>query len=190
MGGLANPLLALDLQLGQPLPRRRDPRLEFRLLEQPVAVSIDQSRNHFFYIIDQLLDLLHLPARTRLLPLQPPLVLRADPLGLGQEMAHIFPDGRIQHIGADLLVPAQALAAESVGVRTGAAIVGVGDLAFALGRGPARRFAVAAVTIATGWSDQLSGRDLHPLKIRAFHGALLPGPPVVLRRSSIEGVRR
>src|SRR3954447_3987708 len=146
MGGLADPLLALDLQLGQPPPRRRDPRLEFRLLEQPVAVSIDQSRNQLFYIIDQLLDLLHLPARTRLLPLQPPLVLRADPLGLGQEIAHIFPDGRIQHSGADLLVPAQALAAESVGVRTGAAIVGVGDLAFALGRGPARRLAVAAVT--------------------------------------------
>jgi hypothetical protein len=52
MGGLANPLLALDLQLGQPLPRRRDPRLEFRLVEQPVAVSIDQSRNHLLYIID------------------------------------------------------------------------------------------------------------------------------------------
>src|SRR4051794_9607699 len=51
MGGLANPLLALDLQLGQPLPRRRDPRLEFRLLEQPVAVSIDQSRNHFFTLL-------------------------------------------------------------------------------------------------------------------------------------------
>ena len=26
----------------------------------------------------------------------------------------------------------------------------------------------AAAPIATGWSDQLSGRDLHPLKIRAF----------------------
>src|SRR3954466_5670061 len=50
VGGLADPLLALGLQLGQPPPRRRDPRLEFRLLEQPVAVSIDQSRNRFFYI--------------------------------------------------------------------------------------------------------------------------------------------
>src|SRR3954454_14416863 len=146
MGGLANPLLELDLQLGQPLPRRRDPRLEFRLLEQPVAVSMDQPRNQFLYIIDQFVDLLHLPARTRLLPLPPPLVLRADPLGLGQEMTHIVPDGRIQHIGADLLIPAQALAAESVGVGTGATIVGVRDLAFALGRGPARRLAVAAVT--------------------------------------------
>src|SRR4051812_18076838 len=146
MGGLADPLLALDLQLGQPPPRRRDPRLEFRLLEQPVAVSIDQSRNQLFYIIDQFLDLLHLPARTRLLPLQPPLVLRADPLRLGQETAHIVPHGGVKHIGADLLVPAQPLAAEAVGVRSGAAIVGVGDLASALGRGPARRLTVAAVT--------------------------------------------
>lgn len=28
--------------------------------------------------------------------------------------------------------------------------------------------ASTAAPIATGWSDQLSGRDLHPLKIRAF----------------------
>src|SRR5512135_146051 len=145
LGGLADPLPRLFLQSGQALPRRRDPRLEFRLVEQPVAVSIDQSRNHLFYIIDQFAEMLHLQARAGLRPLQPPLVLRPDPLGLGQELAHIFPDGGVQHISADLLVPAQALAAEAVGVRARAAIVGVRDLAFALGRGPARRLAGAAV---------------------------------------------
>ena len=41
LGGLADPLTIVRLQLGQPLPRRRDPRLKFRLLEQPVAVGID-----------------------------------------------------------------------------------------------------------------------------------------------------
>src|SRR5262249_6461532 len=88
-------------------------------------------------------DLLYLPARAGFLPLEPSLVLRPDSLGLGQEMTHIFPHRGVEHIGADLLVPAQALAAEAVGVRAGAAIVRVGDLA--LGRGPARRLAVAAV---------------------------------------------
>jgi len=41
--GLVNPLPTLILQLGQALARRQDPRLEFRLVEQPVAVGIDQS---------------------------------------------------------------------------------------------------------------------------------------------------
>src|SRR5215475_12396277 len=30
----------------------------------------------------------------------------------------------------------------------------------------------AAVSIATGWSEPVPGRELHPLKSRAFHGAL------------------
>ena len=41
--GLVNPLPTLILQLGQALARCQDPRLEFRLVEQPVAVGIDQS---------------------------------------------------------------------------------------------------------------------------------------------------
>jgi len=41
--GLVNPLPTLILQLGQSFARRQDPRLEFRLVEQPVAVGIDQS---------------------------------------------------------------------------------------------------------------------------------------------------
>ncbi|MBV8397822.1 MAG: hypothetical protein JOZ17_03665, partial [Acetobacteraceae bacterium] len=143
LGGLADPLPALDLQLGQPLPRRRDPRLEFRPVEYPVTVGIDQSRNPLLYITDQLVDLLHLPARASFLPLKPSLVLRPNSLGLGQEMTDLFPHRGVEHIGADLLVPAQALAAEAVGVRAGAAIVRVGDLA--LGRGAARRLTVAAV---------------------------------------------
>jgi hypothetical protein len=31
--------------------------------------------------------------------------------------------------------------------------------------------ASAAVSIATGWSDPVPGRELHPLKSSAFHGA-------------------
>src|SRR6266481_1986922 len=32
--------------------------------------------------------------------------------------------------------------------------------------------ASAAASIATGWSEPVPGRDLHPLKSSAFHGAL------------------
>src|SRR6516162_4369003 len=76
-------------------------------------------------------------------PLQPRLVLGPHPLGLGQKLTHVVPDRGIQDIGADLPVPAQPLAAEAIGVGAGTAVVGVGDLA--LGRGPARRLAIAAV---------------------------------------------
>ena len=87
--------------------------------------------------------MLHLAFRARLRPLQPPLVLRPYPLGLGQEVTHVFPDGGVQDIRAELLIPAQALATEAIGVGARAAVVGVGNLA--LGRGPAHRLAVAAV---------------------------------------------
>jgi hypothetical protein len=31
----------------------------------------------------------------------------------------------------------------------------------------------SAASIATGWSEPVPGRELHPLKSNAFHGALL-----------------
>jgi len=33
--------------------------------------------------------------------------------------------------------------------------------------------ASAAASIATGWSEPVPGREFHPLKSSAFHGALL-----------------
>src|SRR6202163_415630 len=38
--------------------------------------------------------------------------------------------------------------------------------------------ASAAASIATGWSEPVPGRDLHPLKSRPFHGALLRQEPL------------
>ena len=76
--------------------------------------------------------MLHLLTRPRLGTLESPLVLPPDPLRLGQELAHVFPDGGVQHIGADLLVPTEALAAEAIGVGARAAVVGVGDPALPL----------------------------------------------------------
>ena len=37
--------------------------------------------------------------------------------------------------------------------------------------------ASAAASIATGWSEPVPGRELHPLKSSAFHGALLRQQP-------------
>jgi hypothetical protein len=40
----------------------------------------------------------------------------------------------------------------------------------------------AAAPIATGWSDQLSGRESHPLKIRAFSRRTAIGTGIVPKR--------
>src|SRR6266545_2031966 len=76
--------------------------------------------------------MLHLAFWARLRPLQPPLVLRPYPLGLGQEVTHVFPDGGVQDISAELLIPAQALATEAIGVGARAAV------AYVWGGGPLR----------------------------------------------------
>ena len=47
---LAGPPLAFALQLGEAIPRRQHPRLEFRPLEQAVSVSVDHPRNRLFHI--------------------------------------------------------------------------------------------------------------------------------------------
>jgi hypothetical protein len=67
-------------------------------------------------------------------------------------MTDVFPDGALQEVGTDLLVPAEALAAEPVGVRAGTTVVGVGDLA--PGRGPVHRLTVA--TVAAPLADDQS----------------------------------
>jgi hypothetical protein len=160
----------LLLQLGQARPRRRDPWLEFRLVEQPVAVGVDQSRDHLLNVTHQFGEMLHFLSRPRLLALEPPLVLPADPLGLGQEATHVFPHGGVQHIGADLLVPTETLAAEAVGVSARAAVVGVGDLA--PGRGPARRLAVAAVAAPLAHDQALE-------QVPAATRSVMPASPVL-----------
>src|SRR5271165_408481 len=69
--------------------------------------------------------MLHLAFWARLRPLQPPLVLRPYPLGLGQELTHVVPDGGVQDISAELRIPAQALATEAIGVGARAAVAAV-----------------------------------------------------------------
>jgi hypothetical protein len=113
---LPDPPLAFALKLGEALPRRQDPRLEFRLLDQAVSVGVDHPRDRLFYILNHLRKLLDLMARPRPRALQPPLVLRPDATGLGEEMVDVFPDGAVQDVGPDLLVPAEPLAAEPVAV--------------------------------------------------------------------------
>src|SRR5262245_55006897 len=123
----ADLLPVLRIQPRQPLPRGRDPRLELRPVEHPVAVRIDQPRNHPFHIRRQLPRVLHLLIWPGLCAPETPLVLPPHPFRLGQEAADVLPDGGVQDIGADLPVPTEALSAEPVAVRAGAAVVGVRD---------------------------------------------------------------
>jgi hypothetical protein len=81
---LLEALTALILHLGQALARCRDPRLEFRPLEQTIAVGIDQPRDHPLQIRDRLVDVFQLTVRVAGRCLEPPFVLGQDALGLGQ----------------------------------------------------------------------------------------------------------
>src|SRR5580704_1087630 len=116
----------------------------------------------------------HLAVWAGLRPLPPSFVLRSNPLGLGQELTHVFPDGGVQDIRADLLVPAQSLATEAIGVGARAAVVGVRDLP--LGRGPAHRLAVAAV--AAPFADDQALEE-----IAADTGPFATALPVLLELS-------
>src|ERR1700730_3847912 len=115
--------------------------------------------------------MLHLAFWARLWPLQPPLVFCSYPLGLGQEVTHVSPDGGVQDIGAELLIPAQALSTEAIGVRARAAVVGVGDLA--LGRGPAHRLAAAAVGAPLAGDQALK-------EVAAATGPVATASPILL----------
>ncbi len=110
----------------------------------------------------------------RLRALQPPLVLRPHPFGLGQEVTHVFPDGGVQDISAELLIPAKPLATEAIGVGARTAVVGVGNLA--LGRGPAHRLAVAAVAAPLAHYQALK-------EISAATGLFATTLPVLLKLS-------
>jgi hypothetical protein len=101
-------------QPGKPLTRRADPRLKFRPFQQPLSIRINKPRNVFLDLMDQFHDLVNLAGFAGFRPLPTSFVLDADPPRLGQQAANILPDGRIQQVGADLLVPAQPLPAESV----------------------------------------------------------------------------
>jgi hypothetical protein len=50
------------------------------------------------------------------------------------------------------------------------------------------RAASAAASIATGWSEPVPGRELHPLKSSAFHGALLRQPDALPRTDRLHHV--
>src|SRR5262249_1212786 len=54
-------LPVLGPPLRQPLPRRRDPWLEFRLVEQPVAVGIDEASDHRLDISHHLTEICTFP---------------------------------------------------------------------------------------------------------------------------------
>ena len=144
---------ALLLQARKPLPRRADPRLEFGLLKNAFFICINQSRNAPLDLVDQLPHLVHLTTVFGFCLLLTALVLDPDSRGLGEQTTNVIPDRGIQHVGTDLLVPAEPLATESIRVRARASVIGVADSL--LGRSRARGFAVAPVTASLADDESL-----------------------------------
>jgi hypothetical protein len=104
-----DPLLVLLLQPRQPLPRRRDPRLELRLVQEAVPIRIDQSRDCLSHMIEKLGHLTALANLAPPRPFQPPPVFLSDALGLGQQRGDVLPHRSVQLIGPDSPGPTQLL---------------------------------------------------------------------------------
>src|SRR5262249_9082043 len=131
-----------------------DTRLELLFLQQALSIGVDEPADAPTHLLDQLADLLAGTAPFLFLPAAPALVLAAQPLRVRQQGAGILPHGLVQQVRAALPVAADPLAAEPVGIRADAAVVGVvARLAFP--RRSAERLAVVGVATAPAHQQPL-----------------------------------
>jgi len=77
---------------------------------------------------------------------QSPLILLADTIRISQKGTYVFPHGGFQQVGADLFVPADSFAAETIGIGANTSIVGIAFLA--IGGGVTHGFSVVGVVAA------------------------------------------
>jgi hypothetical protein len=125
------------------------PGFELGPIDQAILVGIEETADAAFDLLCQRLQGVQTVVVIRLG--LPSLVLACDPLGLLEQGTDILPKGFFQKIGTHLLVPAEALSPEPIGVTTDASVVGVGPY-LASGRLAADAFAI--VGVPAGPTDQ------------------------------------
>jgi hypothetical protein len=152
----------LLLQVLEPFPQMSDARLELLLVEEPLRVAVDQAGDAPLHLGDLGLQGAHLVRILR--GMQALAILLLQPLRLLQQPADLLPDGLIELIHPDLLVPTQPRAARAGDIRTAAAIVGVAGIVGA-----------ATVGVSALSADEQSLQEIAaPLERNA-------GSPLVLR---------
>ena len=112
-----------------------DAWFELVLFQQAILKGVDQPSNATLRLADSGLKLFDtIPSYAFLPARQPAPILLLDALGIRQQRADIFPHRLLQQVGPNLPVVAHSLATEPVGVRTGAAVVGIVALLALAGR--------------------------------------------------------
>jgi hypothetical protein len=121
-----------------------DARLKVRFLEVAFLIGVEESRQASAHVADHLRQLFGGSAAWSVWAPQAAFIFGTHALRLGQQGAHVLPDGALQKIGSTRLVAAHGLAPETVGIRAAAAIIHISTRA-SLTRRAAERFAVVAI---------------------------------------------
>ena len=147
--------LQLFLQLRQPLPGRRDSRLELIFIHQSLAIRVDQPRDAATHFIDLGVQLLVcLSLRVIALAVESSVQFAFHACRVGQQRADVVPHRLVEQVLAHLLVCADSMTPEAVCVCSHATIVAVVP-AFALAAGAADLLAVVGVSTALAHHDSL-----------------------------------
>ncbi len=149
------------------LARLRQSRLEFRFLQEAVGKGVDQAADG---ALRRLFLLTQCPFARGILGwrLQAAFIFLSQQLRIAQQLLHVAPHGFVQHVGADLRVLTNPLAAEAISIGPHAAVVGVAGLPF---RGRAADW-LAVVGIAAAAAGHESLQQM-PRAASAFATELL-----------------
>ena len=104
-----------------------DPLLEFGFFDQTLGITVDEPGDAAAQLGDLRFggDEIRAIGIRVLGPMQAPLVLGRDHVGVLEEPLHFLPDRRIGAIGSQLRVGAQALTAKAMGIAAAAAVIGI-----------------------------------------------------------------
>jgi Reverse transcriptase (RNA-dependent DNA polymerase) len=124
-GVLLDELWALRCHVGNPLAESSDPGLELRLLNKPLAVTVEQPRQPLPPLAQLRFERGEGRALSVSVGMHPPLVFFCQPPGVGQQRTAFLPHGPIQQIRADLSILADPFAPKAVGVSAQAPVIGI-----------------------------------------------------------------
>src|SRR3954470_19745562 len=127
LSGLVPHGLDLRLPFLGPPSKAGNPWLEFRPVDQPLGVTVNQPPHSPLQLGKLRFGRGEIDAATSVPPrlAEASFVLRCDPDGVAQQPLDFLPDSLVQPIGANLRIRAHPLAAEPIGVAAATAIIGV-----------------------------------------------------------------
>jgi len=138
------------------LSQTGDPLLEFGFFDQTLGITVDEPGNAAAQLGDLRFggDEIRAIGIRVLGPMQAPLVLGRDDVGVLEEPLYFLPDRRIGAIGPQLRVGAQALTAKAMGITAAAAVIGI-IAPLSLCRPQADRLAVIGIAASPAHQQSL-----------------------------------